>query len=274
MKTYKVKSSAVRAAKKEFGDDYASAVDFIENADGSFSYDLKESAVQIQKELEVTALIVADEAKKDEMKAKKAEIESRKPPFIPALPIHSPVAEKTAPAPMESLPAFLQIAPPAIPAVPNDPTDFPDRTNQLSRADIQHVARHRAQEAALITAAAEAIEVFGEDELERFAEEQRRAADKIADASVANTDPLRPRVSIAKLPTKLVWDIADRMTAAAAKENSPAPKRKAVIEECVKQGIAYGTARTQYQHWFKCINDQKTAPVAVIGADGKVSFPK
>jgi hypothetical protein len=139
----------------------------------------------------------------------------------------------------------------------------------------------------LVSDAAEAIEQFGEDELERFANVQREAglvdegngvftnanADRLADAQAANTNPLRPRVSSIKLPTKKVWDIADRMFAAAAKNNSPSPKRIEVIEECVKQGIAYGTARTQFQHWFKCVNDLKTAPIATIGADGKISMP-
>ena len=41
-------------------------------------------------------------------------------------------------------------------------------------------------------------------------------------------------------PTKKVWDICDRM------KGQP---RKEVIEACRKAGIAYGTARTQYQAW-------------------------
>ncbi len=91
------------------------------------------------------------------------------------------------------------------------------------------------------------------------------AADKAANAEAVNSvDPLRPRISTAEKPTKKVWAIADSM---------PGAKRKEVIEECVRQGIAYGTARTQYQHWFKCINDQKVAPIATIGADGKITMP-
>ena len=42
-------------------------------------------------------------------------------------------------------------------------------------------------------------------------------------------------------PTKAVWHIADEMKGA---------KRRAVIAECVSRGIAYYTARTQYQQWF------------------------
>lgn len=46
-------------------------------------------------------------------------------------------------------------------------------------------------------------------------------------------------------PCKRVWVIADDMLAA-----NPNVKRKEVLEACVKQGIAYYTARTQYQQWL------------------------
>lgn len=51
-----------------------------------------------------------------------------------------------------------------------------------------------------------------------------------------------PRKSITTNPVKMVWDIADRMWG---------QRRKDIIEECVKQGIAYNTARTQYQAFYK-----------------------
>jgi len=46
--------------------------------------------------------------------------------------------------------------------------------------------------------------------------------------------------STANRPCTLVWEIADAM---------PGAKRKEVIEACVKAGVAYYTARTQYQQW-------------------------
>lgn len=52
----------------------------------------------------------------------------------------------------------------------------------------------------------------------------------------------KPRLSTCERPTKRVWDIADSM---------PKASRKEVMAECVRQGIAYGTSRTQYQAWFK-----------------------
>lgn len=43
-------------------------------------------------------------------------------------------------------------------------------------------------------------------------------------------------------PTKRVWAIADSM---------PGATRKQVIDACREAGIAFGTARTQYQKWYK-----------------------
>lgn len=43
-------------------------------------------------------------------------------------------------------------------------------------------------------------------------------------------------------PCKSVWAIADSM---------PGARRKEVLAACVEKGIAYNTARTQYQQWFQ-----------------------
>lgn len=104
-------------------------------------------------------------------------------------------------------------------------------------ADV--LAEHGAFQA-LVADAAAAIEEFDEDELERFADEQR-AAERKANASMGLPEA-KPRFSSCVRPTKKVWDIADCMAKASRKE---------VMEECVRQGVAYGTARTQYQAWFK-----------------------
>lgn len=50
-------------------------------------------------------------------------------------------------------------------------------------------------------------------------------------------------------PTKTVWHIAEEMSAA-----NPQVRRKDVIAECVKRGIAFYTARTQYQQWLATKN--------------------
>ncbi len=163
----------------------------------------------------------------------------------------TPISRTLPPPPAEIIlnPALLAIppAPPApiipaslsheavaipLPPIPTPPSPEPE---QIASPIIPSVPSIHA---------AAAVEMFGELDLGRVA---------------------KPTVSTIKLPTKKVWDIADKM---------PGAKRKDVIEACVQQGIAYGTARTQYQHWFKCLNDSKSAPIAVIGADGKISLPK
>lgn len=48
--------------------------------------------------------------------------------------------------------------------------------------------------------------------------------------------------SVVENPVKRVWAIADDMWGA---------RRKDVIAACVAEGIAYNTARTQYQAFFK-----------------------
>ena len=51
-----------------------------------------------------------------------------------------------------------------------------------------------------------------------------------------------PRESVIENPVKMVWEIADRLWGA---------RRKDIIAECVRMGIAYNTARTQYQAFYK-----------------------
>ena len=51
-----------------------------------------------------------------------------------------------------------------------------------------------------------------------------------------------PKESTIDSPVKMVWEIADRMWG---------QRRKDIIEECVRLGIAYNTARTQYQAFYK-----------------------
>ncbi len=52
--------------------------------------------------------------------------------------------------------------------------------------------------------------------------------------------------STVERPCKLVYQIADEML-----ESRPGAKRKEVLAECVSRGIAYYTARTQYQQWLQ-----------------------
>jgi hypothetical protein len=63
----------------------------------------------------------------------------------------------------------------------------------------------------------------------------------------------RVRESTIEKPTKAVWTIADEMKAA-----NPTVTRKAIVDECVRRGVAFYTARTQYQRWAK----SKATPAA------------
>lgn len=58
------------------------------------------------------------------------------------------------------------------------------------------------------------------------------------------------RLSTATRPCKLVWEIAENMT----KQNA---RRKDIIAECVNQGVAYYTARTQYQLWLTIKKEER-----------------
>lgn len=94
----------------------------------------------------------------------------------------------------------------------------------------------------------------------------------LTQAQVANAPGNKPgwvHASSVLKPTKMVWAIADAMYADAEAKGEPMPTRKQVQDECVKLGIASGTARTQFQHWFKQRNESANAPRAQI-VDGKI----
>lgn len=89
-----------------------------------------------------------------------------------------------------------------------------------------------------------------EDDEREIARQQREADAKANDAQ-ANAAPGSKypagwvHKSAVEKPVKRVWAIADEMLAA-----NPDVTRAQVQAECVKRGIASGTARTQYQAWF------------------------
>lgn len=84
--------------------------------------------------------------------------------------------------------------------------------------------------------------------------EEIEATQAITGKPVTKDDTWVHSSSVLK-PTKLVWVIADEMYAEAQNAGKPMPSRKEVQAECVRRGIASGTARTQFQHWFKCHNE-------------------
>lgn len=114
---------------------------------------------------------------------------------------------------------------------------------------------HFANWAAPMTEAPEAPEnELSDTELEAAAAQadEQANADQAAFATLPNGKLWR-RYSDGSIikPTKRVWAIADAMMEVAEKKGKFAPSRKEVQDFCVELGIASGTARTQYQHWFK-----------------------
>jgi hypothetical protein len=69
-------------------------------------------------------------------------------------------------------------------------------------------------------------------------------ADQPKPSETKTATEAKPSKSTIESPTKAVWHIADEMHKA-----NPNVARKTVIEECVRRGIAFYTARTQYQRW-------------------------
>lgn len=82
-------------------------------------------------------------------------------------------------------------------------------------------------------------------EEEASSEEEELTEEEIESLPVITIDG-RLRKSTIESPSKRVWEIAEQM-----KAENPNVRRKDVIAACVEQGIAYYTARTQYQLWYK-----------------------
>lgn len=72
----------------------------------------------------------------------------------------------------------------------------------------------------------------------------------VEDAPAKPINPNRGHSTI-DAPVYQTWHITDAMFTAARAAGLPDPKRKAVVEACMARGVAYYTARTQYQCWFK-----------------------
>lgn len=85
-------------------------------------------------------------------------------------------------------------------------------------------------------------------QIQMAAEDSAHEADKAASENHRGEQirPLTDRLkkSIIAGPSKTVWDIADKM-----KLNHPELGKKDVLAECMRLGIAFNTARTQYQLW-------------------------
>lgn len=129
--------------------------------------------------------------------------------------------------------------------------------------DLNNMAGSFAMSEAVVAALDEAI---GARAMELEGEEALTQAQV---ASAPGNKPGWVHASTVLKPTKLVWAIADAMYEEARLNDEPMPTRKEVQDECVKRGIASGTARTQFQHWFKQRNESAKEARAQI-VDGKI----
>lgn len=85
-------------------------------------------------------------------------------------------------------------------------------------------------------------EVIGEEE---YTEEDAKHHEEVTGEAPETADGKDRNKSCIENPCQLVWNIADEMEGA---------RRKDVIEACVKAGVAFYTARTQYQLWKQANN--------------------
>lgn len=76
-------------------------------------------------------------------------------------------------------------------------------------------------------------------------------------------------VSTVEKPTKRVWAIADEMIAEAEEAGETKPTRAEIQDECVRRGIASGTARTQYQAWKKANDNDRVNAASAAAASAK-----
>ena len=72
----------------------------------------------------------------------------------------------------------------------------------------------------------------------------------VAELPVAKTPKAIKRRSDIEDPVEYVWMRCDQIAAAAQADGASLPRRKDVTELLVLEGVAYHTARTQYQLWY------------------------
>jgi hypothetical protein len=116
---------------------------------------------------------------------------------------------------------------------------------------VKSSAHRAAKQAGLEKEQYEIVEVdgrFGFQPIEVAEEPVQEAPAEVEAIEAPAKGEAKPEVkhkSDIERPTKTVWHIADEMSAA-----NPQVRRKDVIAECVRRGIAFYTARTQYQQWL------------------------
>lgn len=93
------------------------------------------------------------------------------------------------------------------------------------------------------------------DLFEIDADDNEAAEDSKGKGGVYKDIPVRRRSEFGGA-TKEVWNIAEGCFHSAEELGLPTPTRKEVIAACVERGIAFYTARTQYQLWRSLLKEE------------------
>ena len=134
----------------------------------------------------------------------------------------------------------------------------PRQVEEATLRDLQDRITHASGELQFATLKGEIEGLRGDLADSVFKALVNQLAEKIArtqePAKVEKPKRVVNHNSSVERPVKRVWHIADEMFDAADAAKLPHPTRKEVVEECVRRGIAFYTARTQYQQWWQCRN--------------------
>ncbi len=225
IKTYTVKSGAIRAAKKALetspeGTEFA----IIEN-DGAFSFSLTFPAAEP---------VPAHDP-----------IETMKAVDNISGPAEGPVDDVT--------PKFItDVAPRPGSDLPETQLDLTQRLLALIDAEDEEAIRKIADDVGVPfselrgmdqeTAVAHLVKIIIDD---RAAWDVDFGGKKAPKVKTEKAETERTHKSGIEKPCTVVWDVASAMFAA-----DPNTKRKDVLAECERRGVAFYTARTQYQQWL------------------------
>ena len=117
--------------------------------------------------------------------------------------------------------------------------EYSSKSNAMRAAKSAHAAEVEANQVKVVETEAGKWVYLVEVEVEIEVEEKKEA--------VKNEHKEKSEV---KKPCSLVWEIAEESREYAIATETKL-SRKDVIEKCVKAGVAYNTARTQYQLWHQ-----------------------
>lgn len=247
-KAYTAKSSATRAAKKDYSNELANGSAIIKQLDdGMWVFEVTPVEAK-ERDLSPAAKELTDaikENKKAKLKAKNADLfdtdamnkanaEAKKSQDEWVAKMNAPAKDYMTEAKKEGANVLTGVE-----KQPSDKVLKKElaKAAKIANRDNKEVDSQPSADTIANDPARAHAEALGIDGLENLAK----------DAKLGNIS----RVSDIERPCDRVWAIADAMQG---------ERRKDIIAACVDQGVAYYTARTQYQHWFTAKkNDQAAA---------------